>query len=321
MYQLANFSNYACDLALFKNFTQIKCFLQSHHLDGFEAMYCNSKDQPFLPNGLVKGVHLRFLPAWIDFWRGNEKKLLRQFGSKTQIEQYYGGLQRDVLVRTYQENLRQAVDAGAEYVVFHVSHACPQEIFTWKFSVSDREVVEATIEMVNLLVKQVPPHMAILFENLWWPGLTLINPELVAILLENIHHSNIGIMLDTGHLMNMNQDLRTEAEGVAYILKILHNLGEYRNCIRGVHLHRSLSGEYIKESKRYAVKENNTKEVMDHILKIDEHLPFATPKVQQIIDYLQPEYLVHEFMYSSLAEWSRKIVLQQSVLQGRGNIE
>lgn len=52
---------------------------------------------------------------------------------------------------------------------------------------------------------KLPPHVALLFENLWWPGLTLKNPKLVAKLLKNVKHPNLGIMLDLGHLMNTNQ--------------------------------------------------------------------------------------------------------------------
>jgi hypothetical protein len=56
-------------------------------------------------------------------------------------------------------------------------------------------------------------------------------------------------------------------------------------------------------------------DVMRHVMKIDEHLPFNTPEVQRIIDYIQPEYLVHEFIYSSLQEWGTKISQQQQALE------
>lgn len=38
-------------------------------------------------------------------------------------------------------------------------------------------------------------------------------------LFEKIKHKNVGIMLDTGHLMNTNPELQTEEDGIEYILK------------------------------------------------------------------------------------------------------
>jgi hypothetical protein len=317
MLQLVNLSNYITDLELIRNRAdELQDFLRRHRLDGVEMMFCEPWDERVHRKEFIQGVHLRFWPSWLDFWRGDLEELQRQFGSVERIQACYGGLTREAWLNLYRDNIRIAREADAKYIVFHVSHARPSELFHWQFSVSDREVIAATVEVVNELAKDIPETMALLFENLWWPGLTLRDRELTALLLEHVRHPNTGIMMDTGHLMNTNHDLKTEEEGVEFILAALTGLGEYRRYIKGVHLHRSLSGEYIKASR---TRRNCTMaEVMDHVMKIDEHLPFTTPAAGRIIECVEPAYLVHEFINASMEEWENKVICQQRALAYRG---
>ncbi len=319
MLQLVNLSSYSSDIELIENNPVVlKNFLAEHQIDGLELMFFDQWDEILYPKEVIKGVHLRFWPAWLDFWRGNHSELVKEFGDVEKVIACYGGTTREEWLDTYRKNIRTGVKTGAKYLVFHVSHARIQELFSWQFSVSDREVIEETIKLVNELVEEIPPTTALLFENLWWPGLTLKDPSLVARLLDQVKHPNIGIMLDVGHLMNTNQGLRTEADGVDYILGRLSALGEYRRYVRGIHLHKSLSGEYMRESQWGISETYDMGEIMDHVLQIDQHQPFATSEVQRLVDYVKPEFLVHEFMYSSIEEWSQKIKVQTAALgQGR----
>lgn len=317
MLQLVNLSNYESDLELIHNSPEcLQAFLDHHHLDGLEMMFCDGWDSSVHKKKWIQGVHLRFWPAWLDFWRGDQDELLKQFGSEESIIDCYGGLTREDWLRIYRKNIRTAVQSGARYLVFHVSHTKIAELFSWEFNASDEEVIEAAIEVINELVAEIPEEVALLFENLWWPGLTLKNPELVARLLDSVKHPNIGIMLDTGHLMNTNHELTSEAEGVDYIIKVLHGLGKYQSYVRGVHLHQSLSGKYIKKSRQEKIEKCDMTQVMNHVLQIDQHQPFATAAVQELIDYIKPQFLVHEFMYSSMEEWSEKVRVQKNALMG-----
>lgn len=162
-------------------------------------------------------------------------------------------------------------------------------------------------------------NVLLLFENLWWPGLRLLDQESTGMLLEGVQHPNVGIMLDTGHLMNTNQQLRSEEEGVEYILNRLENLGPYRNSIRGMHLHCSFSGNYVNISKQRRLKEPSMAEIMQHVLEIDQHRPFQTKAVRQLVQAVHPEYLVHEFMQNSLDDWWEKVRQQQYAI-GRWHI-
>lgn len=316
MLQLVNFSNSRYDMKMLHNDTgKLQTFLAKHQLDGVELMMC----EPWtLENkglkAFAKGVHLKFWPFWLDFWREDQQALLRQFGSETQIVSYYEAENRWQWLELYKENVRMAVELGVEYLVFHVSNTRKEEVFTWDFHAQDAEVVEAAIEVLNELTPLIPEHTAILFENLWWPGLTLLNAELVEKLLSKVNHKNTGIMLDTGHLMHTNPFLRSQEEGVQYILDTLAQLGEHQQRIKGVHLHHSLAGEYIQGCSREVPHDCSLLKVLEHVMNIDKHLPFSHPAAGKILERIQPEYLIHEFIYDSLESWSAKVCLQQQIL-------
>ncbi len=319
MLQLVNLSNYVTDNELIGNSSErLQAFLERHSLDGLEMMFCAPWDNELHRPEWMHGCHLRFWPWWLDFWRGDHQALLKQFASHEEIVACYGGSTREAWLDVYRENIRAATAAGVKYLVFHVSHARLPELFSWQFGATSKEILEATIEVINALASEIPQDTALLFENLWWPGLTLTDKELTAMLLDGVAHRNIGIMLDTGHLMNTNPDLRTEAEGARYILNTLENLGSYAQYVRGIHLHKSLSGSYIRSSQNNSKQlkaEYSLDDVMNHVLKIDEHLPFTTSAAQNIIDYVQPEFLVHEFMQKSLADWEQKLSQQLQALR------
>jgi sugar phosphate isomerase/epimerase len=264
----------------------------------------------------IQGVHLNFWPSWLDFWRGDLKSVEEQLGSREAIVQCYGGLTRKDWLEIYRENIVNARQTNAKYFVFHVSHTRTSEVFDWEFRANSEDVIDATIQLVNELAPEIPEDTMLLFENLWWPGLTLLDKRLVAKLINNVNHNNVGIMLDTGHLMNTNQQLKSQEEAVDYVINIVENLGEYRKLIKGVHLHYSLSGEYVLNRIKKAICTKPTSgEIMEHILKIDQHLPFTTPKVKRIIEYIQPEFLVHEFMQSTREDWQNKLNMQKQALK------
>jgi len=317
MLQLVNSSNYTSDLSMIHNSPDcLQAFLNYHHLDGLEMMFCAPWDRKIHKKEWIQGIHLRFWPNWLDFWRGNQKALLREFNNEAGIIAYYGGLTREIWLNVYRENIHTAIQAGANYLVYHVSHARLAELYNWRFSASDREVIEATIEVINELAADIPENVTLLFENLWWPGLTLKDSKLTAFLLDSVsvRHANVGIMLDTGHLMNTNASLRTQEDGIAYILSTLSQLGSYRNYVKGIHLHHSLSGEYMSNTRSSEPHNFTITDIMSHVMNIDQHLPFSTPEVQRIVEYVQPEYLVHEFLHTSMDDWVQKLFCQQQAL-------
>ena len=115
-------------------------------------------------------------------------------------------------------------------------------------------------------------------------GLHFSGPGHEERLLGRISCPEKGIMLDTGHLMNTDLSLTSEAQGVEYIHRMLDRHGEMIKWIRGIHLHQSLSGAYVREntgalpaglSRDYPTRFG---ESYAHILRIDRHRPWTEPR-------------------------------------------
>ena len=49
-------------------------------------------------------------------------------------------------------------------------------------------------------------------------------------------------MLDTGHLIHTNTDIKTQQDAVDYINTVLDKHDELSSYIKGIHLNQSLSG-------------------------------------------------------------------------------
>jgi family 2 AP endonuclease len=320
MLTLINLSNAECDAEniLQNDAGAVSAIVQEHGLDGIEFMLCGPWDRTLYPSALIKGVHLLFWPTWLDFWRGDRAALLEEFGCEENIRAYYGSYDIGGWVEAWRENLRQAGECRPQYVVFHVAHNRTSEMYTRAFSASDADIIRAAAELVNQIADVLPRGCRLLFENLWWPGLTFQNPRLAAELLERVSYPDAGFMLDTGHLMNTNWDLQSEAEGAAYVQKIYHDLGELGQYIYGVHLHQSISGAYTKEMmRRHAGWKTplSWQAAMDYVMHVDLHQPFHTDAARRIIDTVRPMYLVHEFQHRSRDDLENKLRTQQRVLE------
>ena len=319
MLTLTNLSNADCDAEnLLENSSDTLAeILHTHMLDGIEFMLCAPWDRTMFPADYIKGVHLLFWPTWVDFWRGDRAALMEEFGSEENIRAYYGSSDISDWIAAWKENLRQAAECQPQYLVLHVAHNRTSEMYTRDFSASDEDVIRATIELVNELVSEIPQGCRLLFENLWWPGLTFRQAHLAAMLLEQVDYADTGFMLDTGHLMNTNLNLKSEAEGAAYVLKVYRELGEVGRRIYGVHLHQSLSGIYTREMMRRHQGTHRSlswREGMDYVLHVDRHEPFRTEAARWILDTIQPDYLVHEFLQYSRTDLDQKLRTQRFAL-------
>ena len=321
MKELINLSNASFDTEyLLQGETgRLETLLGKHQLAGIEFMLCGPWDEKMHPARYIRGVHLNFWPNWLDFWRGDEAALQQEFGGREQWQKVYGGC-RAAWLECWRNNLRQAVACGAEYVVFHVAQARTTELYQREFAYAAESVIQAVVDLVNCFSDELPENCQLLFENLWWPGLTFQEPKLAEVLLQGVQHKNTGFMLDTGHLMNTNTKLRTEKDAVAYILKTVEKLGKLRQRIYGMHLHCSLSGEFVEKKRKQSlatgrpVKKLEWQEIMDYILQTDQHRPFHTKEVRKLVEKIEPNYLVHEFIQDSWQDWDEKIKIQRHSL-------
>ncbi len=269
-------------------------------LDGIEAIADPEELDDSLDPAMISGWHMVFYPDWLDFWRHDEKALLRKFRSWEEIRQVYRGTQPDDLMRQFRNDLALALRFNVPYMVFHVSDVSLKECFTYEWLHTDQEVLDGAVEFINELLKDVETTFNFLVENQWWPGFTFTNPEKTEYLLSHINYPHVGIMLDTGHLMNTNIRLRNQAQGIKYILEMLDRHGSLCSAIKGMHFHQSISGEYCREMIGKLPKDfpedyfQAFSYSYPHIERIDRHHPWTSPDCVQIVDRVQPEYLTHE---------------------------
>lgn len=280
-------------------------------LDGIEHLvFGKETPKPSFKESSV-GVHLAYWPYWLGFWNNNKERLKREFKSaKARNDYYFGALNKDEWLSVIQQNLIAAASIAPEYMVWHVSEADIRETYTFDFQYTDLEVLEAAAEVFNAVSMSIPSYITVLFENLWWPGLRLTDKEKVKFFFDRIQRKNVGIMLDTGHLMNTNPDLTNESEAADYVCRTVENLGELAELIKGVHLSCSLSGSYQKSFGRRFNQQITYAEMYKHIVNIDQHKPFQTKAARRILDYLQPAYVTHEMIYSTLPELEEKLKIQ-----------
>ena len=267
-------------------------------LDGIEGIWAGEDIPSDIPPELLVGYHLTFLPDWLDFYREDKAALRRKFGSLENAYNFYGGSEPERLIRLYREDLARARQLGAKYVVYHVSDVSIEESYTFQWLHTDEEVFSAAAEIANLVLDDSFPF-EFLIENQWWAGLTFTDPEKTAQLLEAVNYSKKGLMLDTGHLMVTNPKIRTQAQALRYLNAMLDIHGDLCGMIRGIHLHQSLSGAYLRRAvgilpelpedflEKYAAS-------YSHIQQIDRHRPWTNSEISRVVERIHPEYLTHE---------------------------
>ncbi|MBN1630192.1 MAG: TIM barrel protein [Thermoleophilia bacterium] len=278
MKRLLNTSTHPGDLEIIQHdWDNAKRFCARNGFDGYELYPVDGYDFDSIPADLVTGLHLRFYPILEPLWRNDRGRLLEIFGDDETIRTFYGGSDRQALVDVYRRQLALAARLGCEYAVFHVSQSDLESVHTWQCCWTWLETVELCAEIINEVTRETDYAGEILFENLWFPSsMRLDSPDEVALLFQKVEYPRCGLVLDTGHVLNRNQDIRCEAEGIAYLVEIAHQ----------------------------------------HVFQMDQHDSFEDPEIAELFRLVSPDYLVFEFSYRDMTEWQAKIDRQKRALAG-----
>ena len=321
-----NFTATTQDLDRYADAADLRQFFQGKEIDGLELMLCGSRELPQgMKNEDVVGIHLRYFPSWLDFWKGNREALQKEYGDEETWSMYYGGTSREAFLTEWRKELETAHKIGAKYVVFHVAECTLEECLTYHPRHSDMEVCQAACEIINELMDGTPYRFYFLVENLWWSGLNLLDNQVTKALMDGIHYAKKGIMLDTGHLLNTNQELKTQEEGTAYIAQVLDHMGNLTHYIKGIHLNQSLSGEYVKSVIANPPTFTGTywdklSKIYPHIYHIDYHEPFTAPGVAPLIRRVCPEFLTLELITTDRGHHEAALNAQLEALKQNGGI-
>ena len=302
MKKIMNITTCAEDTGRYTDRADLRSFFRGYGLDGLEVMQAGILAPPVIAPADVIGVHLRYWPGWMDFWRQDVPRLELEYGDLETCWRHYGGKTPSVLEDACRQDIAFANTMAPEYLVYHVSDCSMIESMRRNYHYRDDEVIDATAALCNAVTDGIKGAPWLLFENLWYPGLTMLDPEMTARLLVQVRYPKCGVMLDTGHLMHTNPALRTPDEAVDYIHRILDRYADL-SFIKGIHLHQSLTGDVAMDLMQHwqpvpGDYQARIWEVIGHIFQVDRHQPFATPRVQELIDRIQPAYLVLELISS-----------------------
>ena len=304
-----NMTDCRYDAARYSSPQDFNEFYENFGLNGIELMFMGEDFSlpKVLSNAIINGLHLNCLNSLIDLLLNDKEALIREYGSLEECKHHTGCQNREDLIKKYQAQLNIAEKLKVKYVVFHVSDVTLWESVNYTQRYSDKEIVLAFADFINTLTENKNYSFDFLCENLWWAGMNLKSPEITELTMNSINYKNKGIMLDTGHLMHLNNDLKTEDEAVDFILDVLNKHLSVLPYIKGIHLHKSLTGAYVKENLQNPIKlsgnySDKMTQTMMFIYGIDTHKAFTTPRACEIIKKINPKYLTHEFISSSRAE-------------------
>ena len=320
---LLNISTHPGDVAIAgEHWADALSLLEQTGFDGYEIYPVGDYDYDVIPERIIGGIHLRFFVMIRQIWNNDRQALVDMFGSEENVRFYYGGTDRDAIIDCYRRQLDLACRFDVPYVVFHPVHYELDYVFNWQPPWNWRETIDLSAEIISEVVRQTSYKGWILFENLWWPGnFRLDSVREIERLLSGVSYSRCGLVLDTGHVFNKNQSLKTEAEAISFLLDEVDRLGEYRDLVRAVHLCRSLSGDYVRVSRTIANPFAGAATFWErfgvaarHVRHIDRHEAFEHPSIAALFDRIEPETVVFEFSFASREEWLGKIERQKRAL-------
>jgi hypothetical protein len=269
--------------------------LSSVRCDGLELLTSHTDVDPaYRP--YTTTVHLPYSTDWLAAWEGRAYEMSDEFA-----RYYMYGKDRDQIVQTVRDMIGYAASLNPAHGVIHASNVSIPEIHLRRYTTDCRYVIEKFCEMVNAAVSTFPggePPFKLVFENLWWPGLRLQSDADYRLLEKKIEFENWGICLDTGHLMN-TLPVRTELEGIEALLKVFDGYSsDLIDSISAMHFHYSASADYRGSFEEIEYEGGPVTDFLKgayhHITTLDQHLPFTDRRCRELVEFIRPEYLIHE---------------------------
>lgn len=270
--------------------------LSSVGCDGLETLTAFGPADPVYRE-YTETVHLPYAVDWLAAWEDRPY----DFDEETSRFVMYGRSREEVV-----RNLTDAIDCASAFSpaqgVLHAANADIFDIFHRKYQRDSEYVLRAFADMVNQIVGEMPggePPFRILFENLWWPGLRLTDESDFRFLSNRLEFDNWGICIDTGHMMSSIPAIYTQKEGIDALRDIFHGYSrDLVDRVKEVHFHWTASGKY---RETFEEKDLGDRDVMEfygeayaHVGMIDQHHPFTDPACRDLVEILQPDYVVHE---------------------------
>ncbi|HDQ07258.1 MAG TPA: hypothetical protein ENN44_00500, partial [Methanoculleus sp.] len=345
--ELINLAVYPWDRARFGGtWDDVAAFCAAHRCAGIEMYTGYEPAHADIPTGLVKGVHLPFHSAWPEMMaaaREGEGLASPDQGRKpgagttphdTPVAAGPDPLDPSFFPHTTHASLQaalrcqleRAADLGAAYAVCHVGYYRPEEMFTRTYAMGDGAVLGRAAAFLNELAGAFPggePPVPLMFENLWYPGLTYTDPDAILAFMDLLAFERYGFVLDTGHLMNKVATSDDEDDCIDAVCKTIRALpAAILDKIEVVHLHWSGSHSLRQEHLRrgvpngFAAMARHDQEALafQYAVLTDQHRPFTSPQCREIVAAARPDWVVHEFVVTTAEEHGEALDMQRGAL-------
>lgn len=281
------------DLSLFGDDPGAK--LSSIGCDGIELLTGFGPVDPIYRD-ITRTVHLPYATDWMAAWDGTP------YDMDEEVSRYVMyGRDRSDIVSNLTSAIGYAAELAPEHGVMHVTNIPLDEVCRRTYTQDPNRVIDSFCEVMNTVVGGMrggEPPFRIAFENLWWPGLRLLDPSDYRRLERGIEFDNWGICLDTGHMMNCLPGIDTEAKGIDALLDIFDSYpGDLIDRIGAVHFHWSASWGYRSTFEERSLEGDPSEfyfSAYPHVSKMDQHMPFSDPGCNELLDVLRPELVIHE---------------------------
>ncbi|MDR0509108.1 MAG: sugar phosphate isomerase/epimerase [Candidatus Methanoplasma sp.] len=277
---------------------------------------------PSFYKGISQGVHLPFAVDWYSGWTGRADP--DEF-NEDDVKYITFGRDREEILSNIRAAIMFASEIDPAYGVFHAGSTNLDTAMHREQDDNSRTVLGVFCDMMNQTVsglKGGEPPFKLAFENLWWPGLRLLDPWEYKYLDSHLEFDNWGLCLDTGHLMNTLPDAYDEQTCIDRLLGIFGRYpDEMKERIGTVHLHVSTSAEYRNtfepEERPPGEKMKDTiARIYPHIKKIDQHRPFSNAGCKLLVDFLSPDFVTHEMMGQTTEDVIRDFIQQRAFFGG-----
>ena len=239
--------------------------LDSVGADGLELLTSYDVPDPWY-RWVTESVHLPYATDWMAAWEGRPYEMDDDYSRF-----YMFGRSREDVVANVTRAIECASVLDPAYGVFHAG---------------DGELEGGE------------PPFPILFENLWWAGLRLLDDTDFRRLESRLEFDGWGICLDTGHMMNCLPGVDTEQDGIAALERIFSGYcSDLVDRVTTMHLHWSASWPYrstFEERRPGGDLMAYISDAFGHISSIDQHMPFSDPACLRLVELLEPDFVTHE---------------------------
>ena len=296
--------------------------IKAHDIDGVEIMTGGYYDPHNVNSIDVVGHHFLYFPSWLHMWLEDKEELIKEFESLDYAKKVYGGWGRKRLIEFYKNEILDSQKMKSEYIVFHVAHVGLDEVFGDNFKYGQKEVLDHTADLINEIFHDIEDGPLLLFENLWWPGMDLLDDVMTKNFIDRIEYKNTGIMLDISHLILTSKNIHDYSDVEGYIEENITSSPILKKLIKGIHLNSTFPENYRKNklAKNRELVEvldsrlERYKIIIDHITNLDTHKIYDDFSINKIIEKLDIKYLVLEFKWNSKEELEENLKKQNKVL-------